>query len=249
MSANNALIRKIPFNILHKIPFSNYLFYGSVFLMLKVSYDYFSKDYYRKTKKRQLIALLQNLKENYSITDQSTSSLEIIYYIYYKCLHEIYENEFRKFKLQRRSYIKVNYIYGYINICLGFLKEIYQYEEEILFLISKVFEIKMDVVKSIFSREEVNYKKMKGRYYSQKTEYEIPCELDIKKMNEIIQFLYKKYLMCYNKVKEINQNLKDQKIQLIAEYYAFDCVFFEYDIEYEVIEKCLYQNNLSVIEY
>ena len=116
MSANNALIRKIPFNILHKIPFSNYLFYGSVFLMLKVSYDYFSKDYYRKTKKRQLIALLQNLKENYSITDQSTSSLEIIYYIYYKCLHEIYENEFRKFKLQRRSYIKVNYIYGYINI-------------------------------------------------------------------------------------------------------------------------------------
>ena len=131
----------------------------------------------------------------------------------------------------------------------SYLKEAYPYEEEILQSIADIFDVKLDVVKSIFSREEVDYRKMKGRYFSQRNDIEIPCELDIKKMDEIIQFLHKKFCLCYNKIKEMNQAIKEYKAQLIAEYYAFDCVFFEYDIEYEVIEKCLYQNNLSVIEY
>ena len=248
MSSSTSLIKLPKFN-LSKFPFSKYLYYGSVFFMLKFSYDTINKEIYTKSKKKQLLSLLKELKEKYEINDQSTSTLEIIYYIYFKCLNEVYDNESKKFKTQRRNYLKVNYLYGYVNLCLSYLKEAYPYEEEILKSIADIFDVKLDVVKSIFSREEVDYRKMKGRYFSQRNDIEIPCELDIKKMDEIIQFLHKKFCLCYNKIKEMNQAIKEYKAQLIAEYYAFDCVFFEYDIEYEVIEKCLYQNNLSVIEY
>jgi hypothetical protein len=71
-------------------------------------------------------------------------------------------------------------------------------EEEILFLISKVFEIQIDIVHSVFSREEINYKKMKGKFYSQKYEIEIPNELDnIKKIESYDMFPFTEHIETY----------------------------------------------------
>jgi hypothetical protein len=235
---------------LKSLPYSNLFYYSSLVFMWKLSHNYLSKTYTKLSKQSQLKSILTQLKTQYVIPDQSTSSLEIIYYIYFKCLNEVYEEEIKRFKNSRRFFLKSNRLYDYIKLCKTFTHEMLHKEEEILFLISKVFEIQIDIVHSVFSREEINYKKMKGKFYSQKYEIEIPNELDnIKKIESIVQYMYKHYLFSFNKMKELNLNLKEEEKLLIAEYYAFDSVYFEYEIEYEVIEKCLYQNNLTVIEY
>jgi hypothetical protein len=68
-------------------------------------------------------------------------------------------------------------------------------------------------------------------------------------MEYIIQFLFKKFKFYFDKFKKENPDLKENIIQIISENYAFDSVYYEYNgIEYEIIEKYLYQNNLQIIE-
>ncbi|MCQ2819290.1 MAG: hypothetical protein MJ252_18660, partial [archaeon] len=114
--------------------------------------------------------------------------------------------------------------------------------------------IKFDLIQLMFnkldeSEEEIDLRKIKGKYFNTRNDVEIPLFLEGKKLNQVIKYLHNKYLELIQFIKESTLQIKEEKILLVSECYAFDCTYFEYEVEYEVIEKCLYQNNLKVVEY
>ena len=244
----NSIIKKTTF-LLNYLPYSNWVYYTSVFFLFKYSSDFFYQEYLNRKYKKAIQVILNQLKKEYIIpNDQTIPTLELLYYFYYKCLREVFKIDFIKFRIQRRIYFKGNYIYGYINCCKSFIKQLRQKEEMILHEISDFFQIDIDIVYLIFEKE-VNFRKIKGKYFSSRKDIIIPINLDRKKMEYIIQFLFKKFKLYFDKFKKENPDLKENIIQIISENYAFDSVYYEYNgIEYEIIEKYLYQNNLQIIE-
>ena len=244
----NSIIKKT-FFFFNILPYSSWIYYSSIIFMLKYSADFLYEDYLNRKHKKQIEKILQKLKEEYIIPrDQTISTLELLYFFYYKCLREVFKIDFVKFRIQRRLYFKGNYIYGYINCCKSFIKQLRQKEEMILHEISDFFQIDIDILYLIFEKE-VNFRKIKGKYFSSRKDIIIPINLDRKKMEYIIQFLFKKFKFYFDKFKKENPDLKENLIQIISENYSFDSVYYEYNgIEYEIIEKFLYQNNLQIVE-
>ena len=244
----NSIIKKTTF-LVNYLPYSNWVYYTSVFFLFKYSSDFFYQEYLNRKYKKAIQVILNQLKKEYIIpNDQTIPTLELLYYFYYKCLREVFNIDFIKFRIQRRIYFKGNYIYGYINCCKSFIKQLRQKEEMILQEISDFFQIDIDILYLIFEKE-VNFRKIKGKYFSSRKDIIIPINLDRKKMEYIIQFLFKKFKFYFDKFKKENPDLKENLIQIISENYSFDSVYYEYNgIEYEIIEKFLYQNNLQIVE-
>jgi hypothetical protein len=80
---------------------------------------------------------------------------------------------------------------------------------------------------------------------------EVPKDLNFQKIDEITKILKEKMIYYLNKIREFLKN-KDEyvndKFQLIAEFMAFDYIFQKYNLEREVIEKSIYQLNLTIVE-
>jgi hypothetical protein len=244
----NSIIKKTSF-LVNYLPYSNWFYYTSVFFLFKYSSSFFYHEYLNSKYKKAIQIILKQLKKEYIIqNDQTIPTLELLYFFYYKCLREVFKIDFIKFRIQRRIYFKGNYIYGYINCCKSFIKQLRQKEEMILHEISDFFQIDIDILYLIFEKE-VNFRKIKGKYFSSRKDIIIPINLDRKKMEYIIQFLFKKFKFYFDKFKKENPDLKENLIQIISENYSFDSVYYEYNgIEYEIIEKFLYQNNLQIVE-
>lgn len=245
----NSIIKKT-FFFFDILPYSSWIYYSSIIFMLKYSADFLYEDYLNRKHKKQIEKILQKLKEEYIIPrDQTISTLELLYFFYYKCLREVFKIDFIKFRIQRRLYFKGNYIYGYINCCKFFIKQLKEKEEMILNEISNYFKIDFEILHLIFEKEGINYRKIKGNYFSSRKDIIIPNNLDRKNIEYIIQYLFKKYKFYFDKFKKENPDLKENIIQLISENCAFDSIYYEYNgIEYEIIEKYLYQNNLQINE-
>lgn len=234
---------------LKSISFTNYLYYTSIFLIAKASFDAIKKTHIQRSKLTQIKTLLLQEAKKYSFEQMTPESYSVLYYLYIKAYHSVLKNELSAFKISRRKLLKNNRHYYYVKFCQSFHKQMRIFELEILSSISECLNIKYDIMKTIFSKSDVNYKEIKGKYYAEQQGMDLPSDLDIKKMEEIIRNLHSQYLFYYTKMKEMNLNIKEEKLQLISEIYAFDQIYFEYGIESEIIEKCLYQNNLDLVEY
>lgn len=259
------LTNSVPIKYMSKVffPFTSYsslFYYGSIFFMYSSSLDHTLQIIAKHKRKNKLKKLLEELKEEFPMKDKSNSSstsinsLEILFFIYFKCLNEVYSEEKKKFIIQRRLFLKEGLTMSYIKTCLNYFKEELEYEEEIFEEISKSFNIKFDLIQLMFnkldeSEEEIDLRKIKGKYFNTRNDVEIPLFLEGKKLNQVIKYLHNKYLELIQFIKESSLQIKEEKILLVSECYAFDCTYFEYEVEYEVIEKCLYQNNLKVVEY
>jgi hypothetical protein len=74
--------------------------------------------------------------------------------------------------------------------------------------------------------------------------------LVLEKLFEVINVLFdrtKYYLLKLREQSNYNEYLSD-KLQILAEYMAFDYIFLKYNYEREVIEKAIIVNNLSILE-
>ncbi len=245
----NSIVQKTSF-LVNYLPYSNWFYYTSVFFLFKYSSSFFYHEYLNSKYKKAIQIILKQLKKEYIIqNDQTIPTLELLYFFYYKCLREVFKIDFVKFRIQRRLYFKGNYIYGYINCCKLFIKHLKEKEEMILNEISNYFKIDIEILHLIFEKEGINYRKIKGNYFSSRKDIIIPNNLDRKNIEYIIQYLFKKYKFYFDKFKKENPDLKENIIQLISENCAFDSIYYEYNgIEYEIIEKYLYQNNLQINE-
>lgn len=227
----------------------NYFYFTSLFFIAKTSFSVIEKNYKKKQKNSQIKALLLQEAKQYSFEQMIPESYAVLYYLFIKTYYSVFKNELIAFKDYRRTLLKNNRQYQYVQYCQLFHKQMKVFELEILSAMAECFNIKYEIIKTIFSKIDVNYKEIKGKYSAELEGINQPSNLEIKRLEEIIRSLHNHYLNYYGKLKEMNLNFKEEKLQLLSELYSFDQIYFEYGIESEIIEKCLYQNNLDLVEY
>lgn len=174
------------------------------------------------------------------------NDLEFYYYVYLKCLKSIYEQDINCFETQRRKLFKENNILKYVIYVEKFysnfkfkedylLKRIYK---ELAFSESLEFDIKFT---------DINTNSINSKYYED-LELEVPKDLDLEKMNEIIVALFdqtKENLVKLQNALNLNESTLSENEYLIAEHLAFDYAYFKYNLTETQIRKALINLNLK----
>lgn len=171
--------------------------------------------------------------------------IEFYYYVYFKCLKTIYEKEFQTFDKKKLELFKDNNLLKYINLYEKHLNDFKLKEDHLLKQVFQELCMK-DSVENQIKLSDIDTKMICYKYYED-LELEIPSDMSLEKLNEIVVSLFDQTKLHLNKVQNllsVNDNSLSDHEYLLAESMAFDYVYLKYNFTENQIRKAIINNNL-----
>ncbi len=213
--------------------------------LIKSSYNYLSSLFKDKSLKKEIIDIIYKHKSILE-DNKDLSKPEQCFLLYYIVLNTIYKKELADFNNKRRKVH--NDLDQYISVVEKHNQEFKFIEERILQIIYSELNEEAEAEDINDNNDIINVNQIKNIYYSS-----IKTEVNITSANlvEMIDILHQKTRIYVTELQD-HLNYKndyiDDKLQVIAEYRAFDYIFLNYSYEREEIEKGMIEYNLIIQE-
>lgn len=177
-----------------------------------------------------------------------TEKIEFYYYVYFTCLHTIYRAEFEELVIKRRNFLSVKNFDAYYNYTANFLKDMKPKEQYLLRQVYLELGLGSDL-DDHFTSKEVSSSRINGRYY-ENLAIDLPKELTFELTNEVLTLLFDNTKDCLKKILTILKIVDDEeeipeKVYVIAEWMAFDNIFFKYNFNENEVRKAIQHHGLT----
>jgi hypothetical protein len=224
----------------------NILAIGGGIYVLKSIYDTISGYFKESNEIKQIKSIIEKDKSLNNSEMSRLSKNEICYLLYLNILHTVYRKHISSFNKRRLALFKSDDMKSYIACIEDYLEKSKLIEQNILQIIFE--ELKIEKEGSDFTYEKINISELKRKHYND-TSIDLPKNVDKNKIREVVIVLFDKTKIYLAELrKHYHKKDNHDKLQLIAEYMAFDYIYQEHDIDRDVIEKAMSFYDLTIIE-